>query len=95
MTPENFCYWLQGFFEMGGGAQGLTPEQVAMVREHLQLVFTKETKMGPDDIASDICDDILFIDSPPPTSPFNRSWRCSSYVDPNRDIMDPIIPFLC
>ena len=42
MTPENFCYWLQGFFEISGTTE-LTKEQVAMIEEHLQLVFNKQT----------------------------------------------------
>jgi len=42
MTPQEFCYWLQGYFEVSGN-ETLTPEQVKMVKEHLQLVFRKET----------------------------------------------------
>ena len=42
MTPENFTFWLQGFFELTD-TEELSKEQVAMVKEHLQLVFTKVT----------------------------------------------------
>ncbi|MOA50053.1 hypothetical protein D3C78_1730250 [compost metagenome] len=42
MTPEQFAYWLQGFVELGGGAQP-TPEQWRSISEHLQTVFTKVT----------------------------------------------------
>jgi len=42
MTPENFCYWLQGLFEIGN-PEGLSKEQLAVIREHLQLVFKKVT----------------------------------------------------
>lgn len=42
MTPENFAYWLQGFFELAG-TDNLTPEQVKIVKDHLALVFTKVT----------------------------------------------------
>lgn len=38
MTPENFCYWLRGFLEIGG-IRGLTMEQSKVVDEHLDLVF--------------------------------------------------------
>lgn len=53
MTPEQFCYWLQGFFEMTGAAS-LTPQQVLTLRKHLNLVFEDRTGLGtfgmqPDD----------------------------------------------
>lgn len=41
MTPENFCYWLQGYFELeplsGNGI--MTDRQIQVVKEHLKLVF--------------------------------------------------------
>lgn len=43
MTPEAFCYWLRGFFEMTD-AKELTPEQVRMVHQHLSLVFEEKAK---------------------------------------------------
>ncbi len=47
VTPENFCYWLQGYFEVlaAGGASDvtLTVEQVACVKDHLALVMEKAT----------------------------------------------------
>lgn len=39
MTPENFCYWLQGLLELQPGLHSLDAEQVKMVREHLAYVF--------------------------------------------------------
>ena len=41
MTPVNFCYFLQGFFEISEVDKEitLTPEQVKMIRAHLNLVF--------------------------------------------------------
>jgi len=38
MTPEHFCYWLQGYFELCE-EDNLTKEQIKMIREHLNLVF--------------------------------------------------------
>lgn len=38
MTPEQFCFWLQGLFELSDPKQ-LTKAQVKMVKEHLDLVF--------------------------------------------------------
>lgn len=47
MTPDQFCYWLQGFFELcpKTDATGLilNLQQTNMVREHLDLVFDKVT----------------------------------------------------
>jgi hypothetical protein len=42
MTSENFCYWLQGYIELSN-CKSLTPGQVKMISDHLQLVFKKET----------------------------------------------------
>ena len=41
MTPVNFCYFLQGYFEISEVDKEitLTPEQVKMIRAHLNLVF--------------------------------------------------------
>lgn len=41
MKSPEFCYWLQGFFELGC-PDGMTPQQVEMVRKHLSLVFIHE-----------------------------------------------------
>jgi hypothetical protein len=44
MDPVNFCYWLQGFFEIkdAGGettTAGLSGTQTKCIRQHLNLVF--------------------------------------------------------
>jgi hypothetical protein len=44
MTPENFCYWLQGLLEIGGPSM-LDAKQVLIIKDHLNLVFKKETKI--------------------------------------------------
>ena len=43
MTPENFAYWLQGFFELTDDGLPLTNTQVEIIKDHLTLVFTKVT----------------------------------------------------
>jgi hypothetical protein len=46
MTSDNFCYWLQGWFELNDTidhSSGATPETMNMIRSHLELVFRKET----------------------------------------------------
>lgn len=45
MTPEQFCYWLQGFFEIvdDEGGIALSCRQVSVIRDHLSLVLDKRT----------------------------------------------------
>lgn len=44
MSPENFCYWLQGFIEIrkasGDPGLSLNSHQVQVIANHLNLVFT-------------------------------------------------------
>lgn len=43
MKSSEFCYWLQGYFEINGeSGKGLTPLQAERVRRHLALVFIHE-----------------------------------------------------
>jgi hypothetical protein len=42
MQSRDFCFWLQGFFEIGGDADALTAAQTAMIRRHLELVFAHD-----------------------------------------------------
>lgn len=42
MKPEHFVYWLQGMLE-DGKHKTLDEQQVKLIREHLALVFKKET----------------------------------------------------
>lgn len=41
MKSRDFCFWLQGFFELTDSDEP-TPEQVRNIRKHLQLVFIHE-----------------------------------------------------
>ena len=46
MNELNFCYWLQGFFELKktiDHREGFSPETVKVIEDHLQLVFKKVT----------------------------------------------------
>jgi len=43
MNSRDFVYWLQGYFELAGGSCNLNKEQVDVIKEHLKLVFVKET----------------------------------------------------
>ncbi len=43
MTPEQFCYWLQGFAEITSASNVPTAEQWKIINDHLQTVFKKVT----------------------------------------------------
>lgn len=42
MTPEQFCYWLQGALELGD-LKEFSPQEVQKIKDHLKLVFEKKT----------------------------------------------------
>lgn len=43
MTSRDFCYWLQGFFELGSPSGcPISGDQVETIRKHLALVFAHE-----------------------------------------------------
>ncbi|MDH5219214.1 MAG: hypothetical protein OEX19_16030 [Gammaproteobacteria bacterium] len=42
MTPEQFCYWLQGTMEIMN-PESLNAKQIQIIKDHLQLVFNKVT----------------------------------------------------
>lgn len=37
MSSQNFCYWAQGFFEIGD-AKTITKEQARIIKNHINLV---------------------------------------------------------
>ena len=41
MNTIDFCFWLQGYFELSNDA-GMSEAQIKTVREHLNLVFLHE-----------------------------------------------------
>jgi hypothetical protein len=41
VTSRDFCYWLQGFFELRG-QEDMSSEQVQCVAKHLAMVFKHE-----------------------------------------------------
>ena len=55
MTSRDFCYWLQGAFELGL-LENPTKEQMQLVKKHLNLVFKHEIdpSMGDEDHQSEL-----------------------------------------
>lgn len=59
MTSENFCYWLQGYFEIeladkNKGAEALSYQQTEEIRKHLALVMNRVTAMRNPPVISPI-----------------------------------------
>lgn len=42
MKSRDFCYWLQGFFELRDSDQAVTASQSESIKEHLNMVFIHE-----------------------------------------------------
>jgi hypothetical protein len=57
VTPEQFCYWLQGRAEMQPDNPP-SAEEWKIIAEHLQLVFRKETGVKKDMPKTDKSDSI-------------------------------------
>ena len=82
MSERDFCYWLQGFFEIQGvGPETwLTPSQVKVVVDHLNLVFTKVTGAPPQTPAPPAAPAPPWFPPPPPPAPWRwptepKDWR--------------------
>jgi hypothetical protein len=42
MQSRDFCFWLQGFFELGDNTGIISAEQAVVIKRHLDLVFVHE-----------------------------------------------------
>lgn len=43
LSPIELCYWLQGYFELTDSGKPLSAQQAQIIKDHLELVFKKET----------------------------------------------------
>jgi len=72
MSPENFCYWLKGFFELiDVGPKNpdklvLTADQVEMIEKHLKSVFQEKIMNGA---TTDTIIPYKVAEQPPPFYP--------------------------
>lgn len=52
VTIRDFCYWLQGYFEITGDSGiAMTPDKLATIQRHLALVFVHEIDPSAGDAA--------------------------------------------
>lgn len=82
MTPEQFTYWLQGFFEISE-TPTLSAKQVEIIKAHLQTVFTKVT---PDFSQIPNTSPIKPL---PSDSPTTLPWIDPTQFDPWKHPFDP------
>lgn len=72
MTSRDFCYWLQGAFELFNPEEGLTSKQLDVVKNHLNLVFRHEIDPSMGDEQHQESLNMLHT----PSSPFGTVVRC-------------------
>lgn len=89
MEPINFCYWMQGFFELANhnSNSGLSPEQAREIKNHLALVLQKVTPQNErkSDTKISVLPPINFLGSSDIIGPANSISYCSS-LEGNRQI---------
>ena len=91
MTSRDFCYWLQGFFELGGTNKenskvALTVPQVIIIQNHLNLVFKHEidpSMPDPTGALQAIHDGKPILNECKPPVPFNPSNPISNWPFPD------------
>jgi len=78
MTPENFAYWLKGLLEVGNPTS-LDEKQLKIIKDHLDLVFTKVTPDRNDENTNEHKMNTWtgpYI-APAPLPPYNSTCTCS------------------
>jgi len=76
MTPEQFCYWLNGHFDLSE-TETLSEAQVKVIKEHLALVFNKKAP-SIIDLMEDVKNPSYPVNKPFPTffPPINNKPIC-------------------
>lgn len=73
MTSRDFCYWLQGFFEVAhADGQPVTADQARIIQKHLALVFAHEIDPSAGDAKAQ--EKLNAIHGPP--RPDGVTYRC-------------------
>jgi hypothetical protein len=77
MSPENFIYWLQGYFEISGVTK-LNESQVKIIKDHLKLVFDKKTPDREYFKTEKFCNPSPFISPAGPYVDLSKGPVCTS-----------------
>lgn len=73
MTSRDFCYWLQGYFEISQN-KSLGIDETAMIKKHLDMVFVHEIDPSHGDAKAQHALNKIHNQPPPgPTEPFDPS----------------------
>jgi hypothetical protein len=83
MQSRDFCFWLQGFFELSGDVSALSAKQSAMIRRHLDMVFHHEIAPEPPGVRAPE----RSLPTPVPTAPPEPR------PDPVREPREPEAPY--
>ena len=75
MTSRDFCYWLQGFFEIQGidPSWGIPADKAEIIKRHLSLVFAHE--IDPQAGGPDVQAKLNAIHSPPNVLAFDKDTK--------------------
>ena len=78
MTSRDFCYWLQGLFELGNVKTGLDVSQMETIKRHLSMVFKHEIDPSMGDVAhqNELSDIHSAPYKPKPPRPSDTRIRC-------------------
>ena len=75
MTSRDFCYWLQGFFEItDGDLDKITVGQAEVIKRHLSLVFAHE--IDPQAGGPEVQDKLNAVHTPPKKADGGVVYRC-------------------
>lgn len=87
MTSRDFCFWLQGYFELNAGPEPpggapLSGEQASLIRRHLALVFKHEIDPSMGDAKHQAELDAVHGESPKKTEPWQVGGSGTSGMRP-------------
>jgi hypothetical protein len=73
MTSRDFCFWLQGYFEVSN-PQELTERETTLIKRHLNLVFKHEIDPSMPDPTGELQN--IHDGNPPSHINFPEKARC-------------------
>lgn len=77
MTSREFCYWLQGFFELTPQAVSIDGERLRLIKQHLAMVFHHEIDPSyPDSKTLQMLHDNPHLDASNPANQGPNRPRC-------------------